>query len=310
MLVVDKRKGDHMPIHEVIPTPSIGLNRALGGGLNSGATHLFWGTPSVGKTTMCFRILAEAQRRGYRPVIIDSEYSYNDQYAAKCGINIDDVVVIQSTIVEEIMKALIGYLNNDVEKHIFLFDSLSNIIKEEFYDKPEGGKAMGLQSRSQGYLLQKLVNYLHKERNIMLFVAHQTVDLSGMFAVTKAKMGNTVHHNMHNIVKLFLSMSQKEMERDDTHTITSQRAVWTIEKTKQIPTIGAQGYYYVLPQEGKIDTDRELIDIAIEMDIIQRRGAWYSYGSEKWNGMTAINLSDEDRDEIATLILGRELQEV
>jgi recombination protein RecA len=223
---------------------------------------------------------------------------------------IDDVVVIQSTIVEEIMKALIGYLNNDVEKHIFLFDSLSNIIKEEFYDKPEGGKAMGLQSRSQGYLLQKLVNYLHKERNIMLFVAHQTVDLSGMFAVTKAKMGNTVHHNMHNIVKLFLSMSQKEMERDDTHTITSQRAVWTIEKTKQIPTIGAQGYYYVLPQEGKIDTDRELIDIAVEMDIIQRRGAWYSYGTEKWNGMTAINLSEEVRDEIATLILGRELQEV
>jgi recombination protein RecA len=303
MLVVDKRKGDHMPIHEVSPTPSVGLNRALGGGLNTGATHLFWGTPSVGKTTMCFRILAEAQRRGYRPVIIDSEYSYNDEYAKKCGVNIEDVVVIQSTIVEEIMKALIGYLTNDVEKHIFLFDSLSNIIKEEFYDKPEGGKAMGLQSRSQGYLLQKLVNYLHKEKNIMLFVAHQTVDLSGMFAVTKAKMGNTVHHNMHNIVKLFLSMSSKEMERDDAHTITSQRAVWTIEKTKQIPTIGASGYYYVLPQAGQIDVDREIIDIAVEMDIIQRRGAWYSYNDKKWNGMNAIDLSDADKETIQKQIL-------
>jgi recombination protein RecA len=303
MLVVDKRKGDHMPIHEVIPTPSIGLNRALGGGLNTGATHLFWGTPSVGKTTMCFRILAEAQRRGYRPVIIDSEYSYNDEYAKKCGVNIEDVVVIQSTIVEEIMKALIGYLTNDVEKHIFLFDSLSNIIKEEFYDKPEGGKAMGLQSRSQGYLLQKLVNYLHKEKNIMLFVAHQTVDLSGMFAVTKAKMGNTVHHNMHNIVKLFLSMSSKEMERDDAHTITSQRAVWTIEKTKQIPTIGATGYYYVLPQAGQIDVDREIIDIAVEMDIIQRRGAWYSYNDRNWNGMNAIDLSDAEKETIQKQIL-------
>ena len=303
MLIVDKRKGDHMPIHEVIPTPSIGLNRALGGGLNTGATHLFWGTPSVGKTTMCFRILAEAQRRGYRPVIIDSEYSYNDEYAKKCGVNIEDVVVIQSTIVEEIMKALIGYLTNDVEKHIFLFDSLSNIIKEEFYDKPEGGKAMGLQSRSQGYLLQKLVNYLHKERNIMLFVAHQTVDLSGMFAVTKAKMGNTVHHNMHNIVKLFLSMSSKEMERDEAHTITSQRAVWTIEKTKQIPTIGATGFYYVLPQAGQIDVDREIIDIAVEMDIIQRRGAWYSYNDRKWNGMNAIDLSDAEKETIQKQIL-------
>ena len=298
MLIVDKRKGQAMPIHDVIPTPSIGLNRALGGGLNTGATHLFWGTPSVGKTTMCFRIIAEAQKLGYRPVIIDSESSYNDAYAAKCGINIDDVVIIQSTIVEDIMKNLIGYLTDDKEKHIFLFDSLSNIIKEEFYDKPEGGKAMGLQSRSQGYLLQKLVNYLHKERNIMLFVAHQTVDLSGMFAVTKAKMGNTVHHNMHNIVKLFLSMSKSEMEREENNMITSQRATWTVEKTKQIPTIGATGYYYVLPQEGRIDQDREIIDIAIEMDIIQRKGAWYSYEESKWNGMGSIELTDKQSKEI------------
>ena len=298
MLIVDKRKGDTMPIHDVIPTPSVGLNRALGGGLNTGATHLFWGTPSVGKTTMCFRIIAEAQKLGYRPVIIDSESSYNDAYAAKCGIDIDDVVIIQSTVVEDIMKNLIGYLTDDKEKHIFLFDSLSNIIKEEFYDKPEGGKAMGLQSRSQGYLLQKLVNYLHKERNIMLFVAHQTVDLSGMFAVTKAKMGNTVHHNMHNIVKLFLSMSKSEMEREENNMITSQRAIWTVEKTKQIPTIGATGYYYVLPQEGQIDQGREIIDIAIEMDIIQRKGAWYSYEENKWNGMGAIELTDKQTKEI------------
>jgi recombination protein RecA len=298
MLIVDKRKGHTMPIHDVIPTPSIGLNRALGGGLNTGATHLFWGTPSVGKTTMCFRIIAEAQKLGYRPVIIDSESSYNDEYAAKCGIDTSDVVIIQSTIVEDIMKNLIGYLTDDKEKHIFLFDSLSNIIKEEFYDKPEGGKAMGLQSRSQGYLLQKLVNYLHKERNIMLFVAHQTVDLSGMFAVTKAKMGNTVHHNMHNIVKLFLSMSKSEMEREENNMITSQRATWTVEKTKQIPTIGATGYYYVLPQEGRIDQGREIIDIAIEMDIIQRKGAWYTYEESKWNGMGAIELTDKQVKEI------------
>jgi recombination protein RecA len=255
---------------------------------------------------MCFRILAEAQRMGYRPVIIDSESSYNDEYAVKCGIDVDDIVVIQSTIVEEILKNIHQYLNHQEEKHIFLFDSLSNIIKEEFYDKPEGGKAMGLQSRSQGFLLQKLVNYLHKERNIMLFVAHQTVDLSGMFAVTKAKMGNTVHHNMHNIVKLFLSMSKSEMERDETNLITSQRATWTIEKTKQLPSIGTTGYYYVLPQEGKIDINRELIDIAVEMNVIERKGAWYTYEDSKWNGLGSIDLTDKQRKGIEKVILNGE----
>lgn len=303
MLIVDKRKGDTMPIHEVIETPSVGLNRALGGGLNTGATHLFWGNPSVGKSTICFRILAEAQAKGFRPVIVDSEYSFNEEYAAKCGVNIDDIVVIQSTVVEDILKNLYPYLSHQEEKHIFLFDSLSNIIRQEAYDKPEGSKAIGLLARSQGALLQQLVNYLHKERNIMIFIAHQTMDLSGMYAVTKAKIGNSVFHNMHNIVKLFLSQSSKEMERDDRNMITSQKVAWTIEKTKQRASIGTKGEYYVLPQQASIDKYREMLDIAIEMGIIERRGAWFFYQEEKWNGMGKIELTEKQIEDISAKIL-------
>jgi recombination protein RecA len=303
MLIVDKRKGDLMPVHEVIETPSVGLNRALGGGLNTGATHLFWGNPSVGKSTICFRILAEAQAKGFRPVIVDSEYSFNEEYAAKCGVNIEDIVVIQSTVVEDILKNLYPYLSHQEEKHIFLFDSLSNIIRQEAYDKPEGSKAIGLLARSQGALLQQLVNYLHKERNIMIFVAHQTMDLSGMYAVTKAKIGNSVFHNMHNIIKLFLSQSSKEMERDDRNMITSQKVAWTIEKTKQRASIGTKGEYYVLPQQASIDKYREMLDIAIEMGIIERRGAWFFYQEEKWNGMGKIELTEKQIEDISAKIL-------
>lgn len=271
MLVVDKRKGDYMPTHEIIPTPSVGLNRALNGGLYTGASHLFWGTPSAGKSTMSFRILANAQEMGYRPVIIDSEYSFNEEYATKCGVDTDDIVVVQSTIVEDVLKSIHPYLTHEEEKHVFLFDSLSNLLRAEAYDKPEGSKAIGLAARSQGALVQQLLNYLHKERNMMIFIAHQTMDLSGMYAVTKAKIGNEVRHNMHNIVKLFLSMSSKEMERDDRNMITSQRVTWEIEKTKQGATIGTKGQYYLKPQEAMLDQMRELLDIAVEMNIIERR---------------------------------------
>jgi recombination protein RecA len=303
MLIIDKRGGDTMPKFEVIPTPSAGLNRALGGGLYTGMTHLLWGTPSAGKTTMCYHILAEAQRMGYRPVIVDSEFSYNEAYAKKCGMNIDEPVIIQGTVVEDILKAVIPYLENDQEKHIFLIDSLSNLMKEEFYNKPDGGKAMGLAARSQGYFLQKLVNYLNKERNIMLFISHQMVDLSGMYATLRGKYGNTVHHNMHNIVKLFLSMSQSEMERDSAKMVTSQRVVWSVEKTKQRAAIGTSGHYYVLPQEGGLDYLREMIDIAVEMGIIERRGAWFYYGEKKWNGAGNIVLSDKQWSEISKKVL-------
>jgi recombination protein RecA len=303
MLIVDKRKGDYMPMHEVIPTPSVGLNRALGGGLNTGASHLFWGTPSAGKSTMSFRILASAQKMGYRPVIIDSEYSFNEEYAAKCGIDIDDIVVVQSTIVEDVLKSIYPYLTHEEEKHVFLFDSLSNLLRAEAYDKPEGSKAIGLAARSQGALVQQLLNYLHKERNMMIFIAHQTMDLSGMYAVTKAKIGNEVRHNMHNIVKLFLSMSSKEMERDDRNMITSQRVTWEIEKTKQGATIGTKGQYYLKPQDAMLDQFRELLDIAVEMNIIERRGAWFFYGEEKWNGIGKIELTEKQIEEISAKIL-------
>jgi recombination protein RecA len=303
MLIVDKRKGDFMPVHEVIPTPSVGLNRALGGGLNTGASHLFWGTPSAGKSTMSFRILASAQKMGYRPVIIDSEYSFNEEYAAKCGIDVDDIVVVQSTIVEDVLKSIYPYLTHEEEKHVFLFDSLSNLLRAEAYDKPEGSKAIGLAARSQGALVQQLLNYLHKERNMMIFIAHQTMDLSGMYAVTKAKIGNEVRHNMHNIVKLFLSMSSKEMERDDRNMITSQRVTWEIEKTKQGATIGTKGQYYLKPQDAMLDKFRELLDIAVEMNIIERRGAWFFYGEEKWNGIGKIELTEKQIEEINAKIL-------
>jgi recombination protein RecA len=170
MLIVDKRKGDYMPMHEVIPTPSVGLNRALGGGLNTGASHLFWGTPSAGKSTMSFRILASAQKMGYRPVIIDSEYSFNEEYAAKCGIDIDDIVVVQSTIVEDVLKSIYPYLTHEEEKHVFLFDSLSNLLRAEAYDKPEGSKAIGLAARSQGALVQQLLNYCSPDNGFERYV--------------------------------------------------------------------------------------------------------------------------------------------
>jgi hypothetical protein len=137
----------------------------------------------------------------------------------------------------------------------------------------------------------------------MIFIAHQTMDLSGMYAVTKAKIGNSVFHNMHNIVKLFLSQSSKEMERDDRNMITSQKVAWTIEKTKQRASIGTRGEYYVLPQQASIDKYREMLDIAIEMGIIERRGAWFFYQEEKWNGMAKIELTEKQIDDISAKIL-------
>jgi len=85
--------------------------------------------------------------------------------------------------------------------------------------------------------------------------------------------------------------------------ITSQKVAWTIEKTKQRASIGTKGEYYVLPQEASIDKYREMLDIAIEMGIIERRGAWFFYQEEKWNGMGKIELTEKQIEEISAKIL-------
>src|SRR5438132_1215711 len=99
--------GQSMPEHGILPSPSLGLNHVLGGGFWTGRFSLLWGTPSSGKTTMLLHMLAEAQKQGYYPVIVDSEYSVTDEWMDKCGLDKNRRIVLQSTITEEILKEIV-----------------------------------------------------------------------------------------------------------------------------------------------------------------------------------------------------------
>jgi recombination protein RecA len=285
--------GEPIPVSEVIETPSFGLNHVLGGGLWTGRFSLMWGNPSSGKTTFLLHVMAEAQRRGYTPVIIDAEGSYTDPWAEKCGIDIDTRLYFRSNIWEHIKKEIVPIMKKD-EKFIFLFDSVNAISSEDWYNDKGG---MASDARTRRKIFQELAEYLHPANNAVLMVSQQTLDFSGTYPVMTAKIGNAEQHWCTNIIRLFGSGAKDKLERGANELIVNKEVSWTIQKSKQAPVEGTKGSYWFSPQTASIDKKREIIHIAVANGVgIRKSGAWYYVGDEKYQGMdNLVEAIDDDQ---------------
>ena len=288
--------GQPMPTHDILAMPSYGLNHRLGGGLWTGRFSLVWGTPSAGKTTMLLHTLAEANRNGYHGVIVDTEGSITDPWMEKCGIDINNRTVLQSTIVEEVLKEITPMMKDDKQKYIFLIDSLNNLVPEAFHKEAEGSGGIAIGARARRLLIQKMSKYMSVD-NAAILVAQQTLDLSGSHPRLMAKIGNYEWHQMTNIIRLFASSAKDSLERDDTSRILNREVTWTIEKSKQSPIEGASGKYWFSPQDAYIDTTKELLDLAVKNNIITKGGPWFKYGDDyKAQGFDNICALLEDNE--------------
>lgn len=287
-------RGERMPQHDVIPTPSTGLNHVLGGGLWTGRFSLVWGTPSAGKTTMLLHLLAEAQKKGYTAVIVDTEGSITDGWAEKCGLDLDNRILLQSRIAEDILKHIIPLMQEKDEKYVFLIDSINGIASESFYKDAEGGGGIASQSRSRRLMYQKMAQYLNVN-NAVIMVAQQTMDLSGNHPRLMAKVGNAELHWTTNIVNLFASAAKDSLERaGDSDLIVNRQVRWTIEKSKQAPVEGTRGSYWFSPQDAQIDTKMELIDLAVINGVVEKRGAWFYFADSKYHGLRSLVEAADD----------------
>jgi len=285
--------GEPLPTSEVIETPSFGLNHILGGGLWTGRFTLMWGNPSSGKTTFLLHVLAEAQKSGYTPVIIDAEGSYTDAWAEKCGIDISTRLYYKSNVWEHIKKEIVPLMKTD-EKYIFLFDSLNAISSEDWYNDKGG---MASDARTRRKIFQELAEYLHPTNNAVLMVSQQTLDFSGTYPIMTAKIGNAEQHWCTNIVRLFGSTAKDKLERGTNDLIVNKEVKWTIQKSKQAPVEGTTGTYWFSPQNASIDKKKEIIHIAVANNVgIVKGGAWYNIGDQKYHGMDAlVDAIDDDK---------------
>ena len=299
MLVV--KGGEKIPVPEVIPTPSFGLNYILGGGLWSGRYHIVWGNPQAGKSTMCFHAAAEAQKLGYTPVIIDAEGSSTDEWMEHCGIDTKDRIVIRSTILEDILGVIMPMFRDKDAKYFFIFDSINTIVMEQFYKNDDGVGGIGIYARSQGVLIQKVADQLISGVNhCVVFIAQQTIAAKGQYFVTQGKYGNAAFHWATNIIRLNAGEASADLDRDDDERIVGRKVTWRIDKSKQKSVQGTKGDYWFSPHSAEIDHNKEAFHLAVRHGLIAKKGAWFEYGGERYHGSDKLikALSQEDMDQI------------
>lgn len=305
------KSGESIPQHTVIPTPSFGLNHVLGGGLWSGRIHVMWGNPQAGKSTFILHTMAEAEALGYKPIIIDAEGSMTDEWIARCGVSMDREVW-RGVRAEDIGKELFPMLREKHSKYFVLVDSINSVVLEQFFKKDDSAGGIGIYARTQTYMCEKIMDaLLESPDHIVVFIAQQTIADKGGHMVLQGKFGNAVNHHATNIVRLSAYDGSDFTEREkDTEAITNQKVTWQISKSKQGPVRGTKGHYWFNPLVAQINKRQEIADIAVRNGVIEKRGAWFYYGEEKYHGLAALTeaLTDEDEQDILHTLLAAEIE--
>lgn len=292
--------GEAIPKQQIIPTPSLGLNEALGGGLRTGAFHAFWGSNQTGKTTFALQIMAEAQKNfGMIPFIIDAENSLEDDYLIKNGVDPDRRIWYRTNVVEEaVTKVKEQVKEHKNEQFIYLIDSINTLYFESYVMDPSNA-AMAYSARSQTALLNKLTPYT--KTSMVIVIAQQTTDIQQSYVSTKGKLAEALNHDCNTIIRLQKSNAKEDITVEKDGTVSEYPVKWRLDKTKQGPNRGQTGHYYFKPAEVKIDTAREVLSLACLNKLIKNSGSWYTIDEKKIQGEAKAVRYLEDHDMITPL---------
>lgn len=294
------KKASELPPRWILPTGSYSMNRALGGGLESGRFHVFWGPKASTKSTQSMYTLANAQAMGKTCAYVDAEKTFDARYSAKCGINNDELLVLDqgSNIAEDLLTAVLPELN-DNKIDVLVLDSLSSILQASFFEKAESNP-MAIYSRSAKFILSKLLNVMTRDSMIIL-ISHASLDLSGYKPMLSAQMGKAQEHWTSNIIG-FKALSGKDNFRTDSAGKQDgyRKIDWKFDKTKQ-PVWPFAGEYYFNGVTGHIDTNAEIFGNAVECDVFAKGGAWYKFDEKSYRGAELTEMLADDGFKIEVL---------
>lgn len=296
------RLGDahHMQI-EAIPTGALSLDLALGvGGVPRGRVIEIYGPESSGKTTLCQHIVAEAQKRGGTCAYIDMEHALDPSYAAKCGVDIDNLYVSQPDTGEqalEIAEALIRSGAMDV----VVVDSVAALVPRAEIEGEMGDSHMGLQARLMSQALRKLSGIIKQTNTVMIFTNQLRMKIGVMFGNPETTTGG-------NALKFYASV------RLDVRNIQSikaggevigNRTRIKVKKNKVAPPF-TECEFDIMYNEG-ISKTGDVLDLAVNYGIVDKRGAYFRYkdvllGQGRENAKTYLSESPDLVDELESLI--------
>lgn len=259
----------------VIPTGSLGLDLILGvGGLPRGRVVEIYGPEASGKTTLTLSVVAQAQKLGGTAAFIDAEHALNTAHAAVLGVNVDDLLVSQPNNGEEALE-IADQLVRSAAIDVVVVDSVAALTPRAEIDGEMGDSYMGLHARLMSQALRKLTGSINKSKTLVIFINQIRMKIGQMYGSPEVTTGGNAL-KFYASVRLDIRRIGKISKGEDV--IGNQTRVKVV-KNKVAPPF-KQCEFDLIFKQG-ISREGELIDLGVKHKVIDRAGAWYSFGDTR-----------------------------
>ncbi|PSQ89571.1 MAG: recombinase RecA [Bacteroidetes bacterium QS_8_64_10] len=288
------RLGDE-PVQEVdaIPTGSLKIDAALGvGGVPRGRIVEIYGPEASGKTTLAQHIVAEAQKKGGTCAFIDAEHALDPNYAEALGVDTDELLLSQPDTGEQALN-ICEMLVRSGALDVVVIDSVSALVPESELEGDMGDTQVGLQARLMSKALRKLAGTINRTKTVLIFINQIRMKIGVMYGNPETTSGGRALK--------FYSSVRMDIRRigavKDGKDVIGNRTRVRVKKNKVAPPF-KKAEFDIIYGEG-ISRLSDLVDMGIELDLIEKRGSWYSYdGNTIGQGEAAAKEWLEENDEI------------
>ncbi len=260
---------------EAIPTGSLGLDIALGiGGVPRGRVVEIYGTESSGKTTLALHMIAEAQKLGGTCAFVDAEHALDPGYAKRLGVDIDDLLISQPDAGEQALE-ITDTLVRSGAIDIVVIDSVAALVPRAELEGEMGDIHVGLQARLMSQALRKLTSSISRSRCIVIFINQIRMKIGVMFGSPETTSGGNA---LKFYASLRLDIRRIGAIKDRDEVVGNQTRVKVV-KNKLAPPFKAVEFD-IMYGEG-ISKTGELVDLGVKAGIVEKSGAWFSYGDQR-----------------------------
>jgi recombination protein RecA len=260
---------------EAIPTGSIALDMALGGGgVPRGRVTEIYGPEASGKTTLCYHIMAEAQKQGGTAAYIDAEHAFDPDYAARCGLNLDALLISQPDNSEQALE-ITETLVRSGAIDVIVIDSVAALVPRAEIEGEMGDSHVGLMARLMSQALRKLVGAVSKSQVALVFTNQIRMKIGVMFGNPETTTGGQA---LKFYASVRMEIRRVESIKQGTDVVGNRVRVKVVKNKVAPPFRTAE--FDLMFTEG-ISRIGSIVDLGTELNVLRKSGAFYSYGDQR-----------------------------